>query len=162
MQDPSFLVEGKLWFSGLRPKTIIMIYAPMGRMISHLRCDDIRYADDIFALQIFRKLSLGSASLYYCFSIIRSEATLNIFRKENISFIISKIYHIRCKRIYHYYGLAVVRPLNHNLSASQLCADPKNPHGKSRCCIHCQRRDLFALSLFRTDRPAKSSADVCF
>ena len=35
-----------------------MIYAPMGRMISHLWCGDIRFACDIFALQIFRKLSL--------------------------------------------------------------------------------------------------------
>ena len=30
----------------------------MGRMISHLRCGDIRFACDIFALQILRKLSL--------------------------------------------------------------------------------------------------------
>ena len=30
----------------------------MGRMISHLWCGDIRFAYEIFALQIFRKLSL--------------------------------------------------------------------------------------------------------
>ena len=70
-------------------QTIIMIYAPLGRMISRLRRDDIRFADDIFALQILRKLSLFRFALYY-FYIIRSEATLNIFRR--------KIYHSSYRR----------------------------------------------------------------
>ncbi len=70
----------------------------------------------IYALRMIYLLHkyVGSCRLFrfalYKNSIIGALATLNIFRKENISFIISKIYHIRIKRIYH-----SPSGVNHNL-----------------------------------------------
>ncbi len=76
-----------------------MIYAPLARVISHLRCGDIRVANDIFVSQICRMLSLFRFALYN-HSINRSVNAPSYLPLTNISFIISDIAYPRM-RIYY-------------------------------------------------------------
>ena len=98
----------------------------------------------------------------YNYSKMRSEATHNIFRQENISFIISKIYHIRCKRIYHF--VEDNSPTNRNLFyIPQLSVKKKKIlHQKFpkhanlinyRKFTQNERRDSIFITVFITDPP---------